>query len=275
VVLAPTVALLLPAFGLSAAAGPSFVATLLLMAMLPSLDLLFPAEDRSVAAWPAGALVPGAAVLVAVGCALVGLSVDRFDADHPVPTRLAYVLDTDRDQAWWVSTETDPGTWTAPHVQDGDPLPDDYPYLTGALLTGPASAAALPAPTVEVLGERDADDRREFSLTVTPQRPGIRFVTVELTVDGGTVVRARAAGGAVPDEALGTDRLVLTFHAPPGDGLRLELTVQGGGPVTVRALDGSTGLSGLPGLTPRPPGLGAAGSHSADLVLVSGTTSLD
>ena len=35
-------------------------------------------------------------------------------------------LDTERDQAWWVSTESDPGTWTAPYVPGGDPLPDDY-----------------------------------------------------------------------------------------------------------------------------------------------------
>jgi hypothetical protein len=45
--------------------------------------------------------------------------------------------------------------------------------------------------------------------------------------------------------------------------------------VTVRALDASHGLSGLPGFTPRPSGVDAAGSHSADLVLVSTTTTLD
>ena len=128
VVLAPTVALFLPALGLSTAAAPSVVATLLLVALLPAVELLFP--PRAGAGGGPAAVVPGAAVGVAVACALVGLSVDRFDADHPVPTRLAYVLDTDRDQAWWVSTETDPGTWTAPYVQGGEPLPDDYPYLT-------------------------------------------------------------------------------------------------------------------------------------------------
>ena len=270
VVLAPTVALFLPALGLSAAAAPSFVATLLLVALLPAVDLLFPAAP---APWRSAALVPGAAAAVALACALVGLSVDRFDPEHPVPTRLAYVLDTDREQAWWVSTETDPGTWTAPYVQGGEPLPDDYPYLTDEVRTGPAASAGLPAPTVEVLGERDVDDRREFALSVTPQRSGVRFVTVEVTVADGAVVRARAAGGAVPEESLGTDRLFLTFHAP-GDGLRMELTVLGGGPVTVRTIDASTGLTGLPGFTPRPPGLDAAGSHSADLVLVAGTTEL-
>ena len=270
VVLAPAVALFLPALGLRAAAAPAVVATLLLVALLPAVDLLFSAGP---APWRT-ALVPGTAAALAVGCALVGLSVDRFDPAHPVPTRLAYVLDTDREQAWWVSTEREPGTWTAPYVQGGDPLPDDYPYLTGELRTGPAAPADLSPPAVEVQDERDVDDRREFALTVTPRRPGVRFVTVEVTVDGGAVVRARAAGGTVPEESLGADRLNLTFHAPPDDGLRMELTVQGGGPVAVRALDASTGLGGLPGLTPRPPGLDAAGAPSADLVLVAATTAL-
>jgi hypothetical protein len=210
---------------------------------------------------------------VAVACVLVGLAVDRFDADHPVPTRLAYVLDTDRDQAWWVSTEADPGAWTAPYVQGGGDLPDEYPYLTDRVMTGTATTADLPPPDVEVLSERDAGDGREFALTVTPRRAGVRFVTLEVAVDDGTVVRARAGGSGVPEESLGEDRLLLTFHAPAEDGLRVDLTVQGG-PVTVRALDASTGLSGLPGFTPRPAGFDAAGSHSADLLLVAATTEL-
>ena len=270
--LAPTVALFFPALGLSAATAPSLVSTLLLLTLLPAAELLFPGdEDRT--RLP-GAFVPAGAAAVAVACVLTGLAVDRFDAGSPVPTRLAYVLDTDRAQAWWVSTESEPGAWTAPYVPDGGPLPDEYPYLTGDLRTGTASVAELRAPSVEVLTERDTGDRREFGLSVTPQRAGVRFVTVELTVDGGTVVRARAAGGGVPEESLGRDRLSLTFHAPPGDGLRLEFSVQGGGPVAVRALDASTGLAGLPGHTPRPAGFDVAGAHSADLVLVSGTTVL-
>jgi hypothetical protein len=44
--------------------------------------------------------------------------------------------------------------------------------------------------------------------------------------------------------------------------------------VTLRAIDGSDGLSGLPGYQPRPDGVGAAGTHSSDLVLVSATTPL-
>jgi hypothetical protein len=78
----------------------------------------------------------------------------------------------------------------------------------------------------------------------------------------------------VPDEALGSDSLRITFHAPPADGLRVSVTVEGKGEVQLRVTDGSDGLSGLPGYRPRPDGVDAAGTHSSDLVLVTATTSL-
>ena len=54
-----------------------------------------------------------------------------------------------------MSTESDPGTWTAPYVQGGEPLPDDYPYLTDELRDRPGRRGRPARPAVEVLGERD------------------------------------------------------------------------------------------------------------------------
>jgi len=271
VVLAPTVALFFPALGLSVAAAPSAVATLLLVALLPAAELLFPEEP---APWPSTVLVPGVAGVMAVACGLVGLSVDRFDTDHPVPTRLAYVLDTARDQAWWVSSEADPGTWTAPYVRGGDPLPDDYPYLTGDVATGPAEPAALPPAEVTVVSDAVVGERRELTVDVAPVRAGVRFVTLDLSVERGTVAGSRVAGRAVPEEALGRADLAVTFHAPPENGLRASFSILGDGPVALSVVEGSTGLDGLPGFAPRPDGVAAAGSHSADLVLVAATTEI-
>ena len=45
--------------------------------------------------------------------------------------------------------------------------------------------------------------------------------------------------------------------------------------MTLRVIDGSDGLAGLPGFEPRPDGVDAAGSHSSDLVVVSATVPLD
>ena len=60
----------------------------------------------------------------------------------------------------------------------------------------------------------------------------------------------------------------------PDDGLPAHLHRQGGGAATLRVIDGSDGLDGLPGFEPRPDGVDAAGSHSSDLVLVAATIDL-
>jgi hypothetical protein len=57
-------------------------------------------------------------------------------------------------------------------------------------------------------------------------------------------------------------------------GLQASFSIEGAGPVTLRVVDGSDGLEGLPGYEPRPEGVDVAGSHGADLVLVAGTTRL-
>ena len=277
VVLAPTVSLFFPALGLSSGAAPAFVAAMLSVALLPAFELLFPDPDAVPTAGSrvTAAVVPVVALVTAAACTVAGLLVDTFDAKHPVPSQLVYALDADTGQAWWASTEADPGEYTSRYVDDRGELPVDFPYLTGReVATGPAQVADLPAPAVDAITEREAGDLHEYAFTVTPQRAGVRLLTVEVTVPDGTVVRARAGGRAVPDEALGEDRLTITFHAPPADGLQVQVSVEGGGPATVRVIDGSDGLDGLPGFEPRPEGVDAAGSHSSDLVVVSASVPL-
>jgi hypothetical protein len=276
VVLAPTVALFFPALGLSAAAAPSAVVTLLLLALLPALDLLFPDPERAAVrgSWLPVAAVPVAALVMAVAGTLVGLSVDRFDADHPVPSRLAYVLDHDTGQATWVSTESSLGAYTAEYVGSRFELPVEYPYLGGPVWSGRAAPADLPAAGVETVSDTVVGGRREVTVSVSPQRPEVRMVTLDLRVVGGTVVTGRVAGRAVPEEELGRDRAWIVFHAPPEGGLRATFGVEGAGAVDLRVIEASDGLEGLPGHEPRPDGVDAAGSHSADLVLVAATTAL-
>ena len=131
VVLAPTVALFFPALGLRTAGAAAFVATMLVVALLPALELLFADPDDERGSRLASAAVPATAVVLAVSCAAVGLSTDRFDADHPVPSQLVYVLDTDTGQARWASTEDTPGGYTARYIEGRQQMPAEYPYLTG------------------------------------------------------------------------------------------------------------------------------------------------
>jgi hypothetical protein len=265
VVLAPTVVLFFPALGLSSGAAPAFVATLMGLALLPAFELLFAAPgDQRLAA----TAVPVTAAVLAAGLTVAGLLVDTFDARHPVPSQLVYALDADAGRAWWVSAEHDPGGYTGRYVSARGDLPLDFPYLRGEVWTGEAAVAELPAPELVAEPASATEGTRRWTVTVTPQR-AVRLLTLEVVADGGTITRALAEGRDVPEAALGSDRLFVTFHAPPDDGVQFTVEVTGDGPVSMRAVDGSDGLADLPGFEPRPADVDAAGTHSSDLVLVS------
>ncbi len=268
VLLLPTITMLMPAMGMGMAGVGALFAVLLGLAALPVLDLLFPAEGRRGARRLAA--VPAAAGLVlAVALTAAGVAANPLDAAHPAPTHLMYGLDADTGRAQWFSSETDPQAWTAPYVPEA---PADrsaaFPAFGPARLrTGPAPAATLPAPATTVESDTRAGDLRTVRLRITPQRPA---ELVAVRAEGqAAVVRAVVAGRALPvDGAFG-----FVLHAPPPAGVTVELDVRGG-PLTLRVMDASTGLDGLPGFRPRPPGVGIRGSHSSDLLAVARTVRL-
>jgi hypothetical protein len=284
VVLLPTVVMLFPALGMGKAGAAAFLTALLGLAALPIVDLLHPAAggQRGMDAARArrrGALPTLLAAAAAVLVLIVGLYADRFDAEHPVPTQLMYALDADTGAARWLSAETTVQAWTAQYVA-GTPAPvvDTLPaFGSRKLLGGPAPAAALPPPSVTVLGDIRSGDRRTLRLRLVPQRQ-VRFVTLHVaaagvTVAGVSVASATVAGRDVPvDRSAGkTWGFGFIFHAPPSDGVEVRLVLDGSGPVRLRAMDASDGLSGLPGFRPRPAGVGIAGSHTSELVAVART----
>jgi hypothetical protein len=244
------------------------VATLMALALLPAFELLFPVpgEQRT-----AAAVVPVTAALLAAGLTVAGLLVDTFDARHPVPSQLVYALDADEGRAWWATTEDDPGDYTKQYVSALGDLPLDFPYLGGDVWTGEAEVADLPPPELVAEPTAGNEGTRRWTVTVTPQRD-VRLLALDVVTDGGTITTLSAEGRDVPKEALGSDRLFVTFHAPPDDGVRFTVEVKGDGPVSLRAIDGSDGLGDLPGFEPRPSDVDAAGTHSSDLVLVSRST---
>ncbi|MGW4463061.1 M28 family peptidase [Micromonospora sp. NPDC004704] len=306
-ILLPTVMLLFPALGMAMGGVAALFAVLLGLGALPVLDLLHPAlpaqppgaapaEKERTGAEPTGTepagpgeVVPGAsarrrvavpalaAALAALVLAGIGLVVDRFDADHPVPTHLMYALDTNTGTARWLSHETDPQPWTARYVNTPTSTRSDFPALgDDTMLAGPAQAAALPAPVLTVLADRTDGDRRTLRLRLTPQRQ-VRLASLHVAASTATVVRATVAGRDVPVAPVtdgGPWSFGLVFHAPPTDGIEIELVLSlRGGPVSLRAMDASDDLSGLPGFQPRPAGVGVVGSHSSEMVAVARTYS--
>jgi hypothetical protein len=284
VVLAPTIALLFPALGLSTGGASALFVALLGLALVPVVDLGFtpaaePVERGEPIGRPAGvsrrrrataaALPAAACAVLAIGCVAAGLATDRFDVQHPMPSQLMYVMDTDSGEAHWVSTEDEPGAWTAQYVRGRDSLADAYPILKGDLATGPAKAADLPPPQVTVVSDTSGGGERALWLRLVPQRP-VRLAYLRL--EGSPVVRAIIAGREMSTAQ--RSRFGVLFHAPPASGVDIRLVVRPGTPLTLRVMDGSTGLGALPGFRPRPPDVGIAGDHLSDLVLVARTIEL-
>lgn len=287
-VLLPTVVLLFPALGMAMGGAAAFFAVLLGFAALPVVELLYPEAggQSGVAVRRAGrrGAVPALAAAVAtLVCTGVGFAVDRFNADHPVPTHLMYALDAGTGQARWLSREADPQPWTARHVgvdtaEGRDPFLDGFPGLgTGEFRAGAAPAAALPAPLVEKVADDTADGVRRLTVRLVPQRP-VRLVTLHVDAKSAEIHSAVVAGHEAPLNGAAEDSsgerwgFGLVFHAPPPEGIEITLTLRPlGGPVLLRAMDGSDGLTGLPGFQPRPAGVGIVGSHSSELVAVART----
>lgn len=271
VVLAPTVALFFPALGLATSAAPGLLVVLLLLAALPVIELLFPGagakRPRS-----GSVAVPATAMVAAVVFTTTGLAVATFDSRHPIPTQLMYALDADSGQAWWVSSRQ-PGPWTAQYLDGKQRIAYEFPVFEHVVATGPAQAASMPAPKVSTIADEVVGDTRRLTVRVSPQRQ-VQRVTVRVSA-AAAISSANVAGRAVPAGALGTDRLTVTFHAPPEDGVEVSFTVAAAqAPVRLRLLSTSYGLTGLPGFVPRPDGVSVAGSHTSERVVVATRTIL-
>jgi hypothetical protein len=261
VVLAPIVLLFLPALGLATGPPAAIFAVLLGLCLLPVLD-------RAVPRGRAAGIPALVALMVALACTGAGLLVDRFDAAHPLPTQLMYALDADSGQAWWVSEESHPGTWTSHYVNGHEDLSTRFPLLPEGVSTGPATAASLRPPQLRVVSDDATGAQRMVTFRVVPQR-AVRLVSI--VVDQAVVSRAVVEGREVTPQ---NGRFDVVFHAPAAGGVEVALTVGTVEPLTLRIADGSDGLAALPGFVPRPVGVGIQGTHTSELVLVATTVRL-
>ena len=286
IILAPTVYLFFPALGLETGAAGALFAVMLGIALLPVVELIYPpvvsqldrdarvdapAEQGRVHRYRWWTAAPGlVAGVLAISFLGAGLAVDHFDADHPAPAQLAYALDADSGQARWVTTDARPVQWLQQYITGNEDLGDTFGLFGDGVGTGPAEAAGLPAPQLTVISDTTGQARRQLTINVRSQRDA-RLVYLDFP--DSIVTRATVDGREVPPEAL-AGRFGFVFHAPPVDGLVVDLELQSPAPARVRVMDGTDGLDDIPGFTPRPAGVGVQGSHTSELVVVARTVTV-
>ncbi|MFF5258870.1 M28 family peptidase [Actinomadura viridis] len=248
--------------GLALGGAAALMVALFALTLPPIVELVLPEQ--------AAFAVPAAGVVLAGALVGTGLAVDRFDAENPGRTHLAYVLDADRGTAHWVSADPAPPAWTRRYVSGHDTTGLPPGYARGPLRTGPAPAVRAAAPHVTPLG-RSGDTVRlrvragsgARSVTLRVERPITRVtaavrgsapVTVPVT---GT--RARTWPGEV------------RFRGLPRQGAEITLRVPGTGRVRVTAIAETDGFRAVPGFTPMPSDLVASTREDGGLTAVTRT----
>lgn len=242
--------------GIAFASGAAVCFALAAQLALPLLTVL--ARVRVV-------LLTAALTVALVGA---GLAVDRFDARHPEPTHLMYLLDADTGTARWAGGDAEPNAWVREHAPDRvDSLePTPLPYDARPRWTGPAAAAALAAPELTVLGVRHDAGGDVVDLRLRSARDAdVLVLAADRPVD-----RVTADGvGALPERETDAWPFRLQFYDPPAEGIAVRLELHAAAGMRLTAGDYTVGLAGLPGFRPRPPELVRSSRHDSDLVVVT------
>ncbi|RKH75102.1 M20/M25/M40 family metallo-hydrolase [Corallococcus sp. AB032C] len=209
------------------------------LAVAPWLALLWPQVFAPMAR-------PGRTValpVLALACVLLGVGVvrERFDASDPRPSSVAYAVDANRGEAYWLSSDFEVDAWASRFVSADAPTRrlDSYlPRFWRDVRVAPAPHRPLPAPSVRVSRDETRDGLRRLVLHVESVE---RAPLLQVRFGAGTPLRALTIAGQ-PVDASAVARLrdvpgggLLEYWDVPPGGLPLELTVPEGTKVQLRA----------------------------------------
>jgi hypothetical protein len=196
----------------------------------------------------------GIAGLGVLGLALQGTG---FDAERKKPNSVHYLADFDRGAALWYSLDPAPDEWTRRYLEDDARLAA-LPGWVPAQLAGTRGLAwqretpviPMTGPDAVLLEETPAGEGRRVRLRITAP-PGSHSVVVDFpgaTEVGGLRVDGREAPSAPGGEG---SALQLLYFGMPEEGVELEVTTLGVGPLHVRLRANIPGLAS-PGDDPVP-----------------------
>jgi hypothetical protein len=194
-------------------------------------------------------LVPAAVGGLGVALLVAGSLNSGFDAAHPRPENLLYILDTATGEAYWASLQRSPDDWTRHFL--GDVSTRTLDDLLGAggpttLLTSPAPALQLPAPELVLRGDERDGDLRTLRLHLSSLRQAWRAYVVP---GPGVELMGAALGDGSP-VALQTSSL--DVPGLPPEGLDFTFRVRALGPASFVVIDQSSGLPDVAGASQPP-----------------------
>lgn len=249
--------------------------------MLPLVAEALSARDTTRRRRRAVLLAPAAALTVSLALASVGLAVDRYDDDHPRMAHLVHITDADSGTSQWASYNTAPTPWVQGYVSQEQAEADSHLALPKGVwfeYVGQALNPGSPAPEIEVHDVRSEQGDTVLDLTVRSHRDAYALVLhLDQGVIGGTVDVAGLPQSELPAQEMSEDSTKalpyeIHFFAPPAEGVRLSVRVEGTDRPELAVSDATLGLQDLPEFDPRPaevvvaPSLGAI---SSDTVIIT------
>lgn len=252
----PGVILLVPAIRAMSEFGPmaylaiTFLFVALFLGLLtPQLDLI--TRERK---WR----FPGVLLLVSLGFLIAGSLTAGFDAEHPQPSGMAYLLNADSGQATWFSPGPQLDRWTGQFFAaqpERSTVGELFPIVRGdryPILHGEAPAIALNAPEVEVLSDQTSGGVRRLQLRLRSPR---QAPIIYLDVEPWSIVRVVVVDGqrltVQPSEG---DIWSLQYYGVPPEGIDITLEIGASQSLTLQVSDLSWELPGVVGAAfqPRP-----------------------
>ncbi len=171
-------------------------------------------------------------------------------SNSPKLNCLAYGIDFDREEAWWLSSTTRWDEWLARYIPEDSPSEPPGPFLHYDSTNYKKAPAPLPPsgrPTVDILEDTVTEGRRRLTCKVysprAPQRMWLR-VTSDTPVH-----TARILGHELPGAEKDWE---LSLEIPPREGVELYLETDADKPLHMAVRERVCGLPEFEDFVPRP-----------------------
>lgn len=254
-IVTPILYLMFVGLTLRMAAAPAIMTVLLLGLLTPHLH-----ELTATRRW----LLPILATAVGTAYIVVASYPAASTAERPRQSNVVYLMDADRGQALWASSDDRLEGWTRQffegEVRHGR-LPDFMPRWHRDFHQGPAPVLSATPPRLEVLEDTVVADRRTIRARVASTR-GARTAALFIadapvlaySVEGMQGPNALYTRALADSPAGGSEDWNIWLEGMATQGSEVSLTVPAGRKFTIRVLDRSDDLPQLPGFSyqPRP-----------------------
>jgi hypothetical protein len=190
--------------------------------------------------------------LIGVGLIVAGSATSGYDAEHPRPDTLFYVLNADTGEANWATVDPELDHWTKQFLSGGTQkrsaeelfgrmfFGGDEPIK---ILTSSAPVTLIKPPELMLLGEESNGTTHTLRLHLSSSRRAWRAYLLP-----GAGVQILAVG----DRSSALQKLgdePFTYSGLPPEGVDLTVKIRAAGPIRFTVVDQTNGLPRIPGVT--------------------------